>query len=299
MILLMLVKRAVYYVLAAGPFLLIGLIAINSRMNTNHWEFVEYGRETTTRIHAYARPVTLVRQTVVKGKATSPEALRQTIDAWLESSRKGELKDIVPPTTYSEGTTPIYDQVVRAKQTLVDTALRHGHVLQSQGKARDAAYFYADVLELADIAKYSEFSSLTESATYQVSTLRRIAQLAPQLDADVRAGILERIDALDPGTERSLIHIVDRLSVAYSHDVQRDGRSAALIEAARDSRRLASNEDPLIARINGWEKLSNGDPALVSLSGRSRVAYSQHVRYQAQLAETRAALELGPEPSLD
>ncbi len=298
MILLMLVRRVVYYVLAAGPFLLIGLIAINSRLNVHHWEFIEYGPETTTRIEAYSRPVQLVRRTIVKGRPVSTADLQATIDAWLDLGRKGELKDIYPPTTQFEGSSVVYDQIVTAKQALVDNSLRYGHTLQRDGKTREAAYVYADVLELAEIAKYSELSSLCESATYQASTLKRLALLAVELEPTDRAAILGRIAKLDTSPDRSLIHVIDRLSVTYSLDLQREGRSAAPIEAARDSQRLASNADPLEARITAWEQISSSDRSLISLTGRSRIALAQEARFRAQLASARKALDVvGLDPS--
>jgi hypothetical protein len=286
----MLVKRIVYYVLAAGPFLLIGLIAINSRLNANHWEFVEYGPETTLRIEAYSRPVEMVRNAIVKGRPVSTEELRKTIDAWLEGSRRGDLRDIYPPTTQVDGSAVIYDQIVRAKQTLVDNALRYGHVLQSQGRTREAALVYADVFELADVGKYSELSALCESATYQSSTLKRIAQLAGSLSAEDRSAILARLSSLDRSPERTLSQIVDRLCVTYARDLERQGRSAAPIEAARDHQRLASNEDPLESRIKIWERISSSDQLLTPLSSRSRIALAQETRYESQLATAVAAL---------
>ncbi len=295
----MLVKRAVYYVLAAGPFLLLGFIAINSRMSSNHWEFVEYGPETTKRIEAYVGPVTISRQAIFKGRVTSPDALRQAIDAWITASRAGALKDITPATTLSEGSTPVYEQILDARRDLAEVTLRQANLVRNEGRLREAAYLYADVLEIANVAKYSEFSSLSDAAAYQIAALNRLSEIASELDRESRIEIIARIESLDSDPDRSLIHIVDTLSVAYSRDLLREGRASTTIEAAREQRRLASNEDPLLARIEGWQQMALTDRTLISMYGRCGTAYRQQSRYHALVEETCAEFEYGLEASSD
>ena len=63
--------------------------------------------------------------------------------------------------------------------------------------------------------------------------------------------------------------------------------------------KLASNENPLRSRIEGFQQLSLADRSLNSLFGRSRVAYTQQLRYERQVAETCAELEFGLDASLN
>jgi tryptophan 2,3-dioxygenase len=286
MILIVLLKRIVYYVLAAGPFLLVGLIAINSRMNTNHWEFIEYGPETMRRIEAYAGPVAQSREAIHKGRATSREALREALDSWLLPARNGELKDIPPPTALNEGTTSVYSQILDAKQTLLDVAMREGTALAEAGRHRDAAMLYADVLEIADAGKYSEFSSVSEASTYQVASLKRIADLADKLSAADQAAIIARVDRLEGEPGRTLVHVVDRLSAVYAVDLRRQGRSPLPVEASKAREELASNSDPTATSLESWQALSKREDSLLSMYGRSKVAYVQYVRYMAQRSRT-------------
>jgi hypothetical protein len=285
-----LVKKAVYYVLAAGPFLLLGVIAINSRLSSNHWDFVEYGPETSKRIEAYATPVALARAAVVNSSITSGETLRESLDAWLEGGREGMLKDIPPPTTMNDGSTLVYEQILDAKLRLTTAALRRADELALEGQTARAADLYVDVVELGQIAKYSEFASLAEGSTYQVSALIALARIAPRLEEPHRQAIHARLATLDDVPEQSLTNMVDRFSVAYSRDVQRTGKSMAMIEIAHEQQRLASAEDPIQARIEGWQRLSVHDTSLVTLYGRSRSAYIHHLRFVSQIADTMRAL---------
>jgi tryptophan 2,3-dioxygenase len=290
MIFLVLVKRIVYYILAAGPFLLMGFIAINSRMNVNHWEFIEYGPETVRRIEAYAGPVAQTRHSIHKGRPKSPEDLRAALDAWLVPARRGELLDIPPPTALNEGTTSVYDQILQAKQSLLDVAMRQGTMLSTAGKFREAAMLYADVLEIANIAKYSEFASVSESSTYQVASLKRISDLSGKLSREDQAAILARVNKLDGQPGRTLEHVVDRLSAVYAEDLRRQGRSARPVDAIRSRESLASNGDPMATTMENWQTLSRREDSLMTMYGRSKVAYAQHVRYQSQRSLTQATL---------
>lgn len=290
MILIVLLKRIVYYVLAAGPFLLVGFIAINSRMNTNHWEFIEYGPETMRRIEAYAGPVAQSRAAIDKGRAKSPEALRKALDAWIVPARNGELKDIPPPTALNEGTTSVYNQILHAKQTLLDVAMREGTRLTVAGKHREAAMLYADVLEIANVAKYSEFSSVSEASTYQVASLKRITEISDQLSTADLAAIVARVDRLESEPGRTLTHVVDRLSAVYAEDLRRQGRSPRPIDAIKAREKLASNSDPMATSMESWQALSRREDALLSMYGRSKVAYTQYVRYVSQRSQTLATL---------
>lgn len=289
-IILVLVKRIVYYILASGPFLLMGFIAINSRMNVNHWEFIEYGPESTSRIEAYAAPVAMSRQAIDRGLPKSQEALRQALDAWLEASRNGQLKDIPPPTALDEGTTSVYDQILKAKQTLLDVTMREGTKLTAVGRYSEAAMLYADVLEIGDVAKYSEFSSVSESSTYQVASLKRIADLAQHLSPEDHAAILARIDRLEGEPGRSLVHVVDRLAAIYAEDLRRQGRSPRPVEAIKARERLASNNDPTETSLESWQSLSRREDALMSMYGRSKAAFTQQSRYLSQRSQTMATL---------
>lgn len=289
-ILLMLVKKAVYYVLAAGPFLLLGIISINSRMSTNHWDFVEYGPETSERIFAYVVPIERVRATFVGGVPTSRAAHRETIDLWLALDRSGDLRDIPPATTMNDGTSAVYEQVLAERQVLVDATVKWAKSESGAGNYSAAAELLADAIDLANIAKFSEFSSLAESANYQAQALAQLASISPRLSEEQRAMLLKRLEGLEPTSERSLSNLVDRYSIAYSRDLRREGRSTALIEAARDRQKLASTEDPIMSRIEGLQQLSISDRSLISLYGRSRMATIHHARFEKQLEMTRLAL---------
>jgi hypothetical protein len=290
MIVLMLVKKAVYYVLAAGPFLLLGMIAINSRYAVHDWDFVEYGPETTARIEAYIEPVKASRAAFHDGRAKSSEAVRSAVGAWLEAGRHGALHDIPPASALDEGTSVIYGQILDAKQELVEASLLEANRLASSGRWDAAATLYVDVVELGNIAKYSEFESLTRASTLQIEALAGLASVTARLDSDTRQALASRLGRQAPAPDKAVTHMVDRFAMAYGQDLRRSGKSTVRLEAARHQQRTASTEDPMAAKFEGWQELTATDRSLYSLYGRSRVAYVHHLRFKKQFEITLGVL---------
>jgi hypothetical protein len=286
MILLAMVKRAVYYALASGPFLLLGMIVINSRLRVNDWQFVEYGSETSSRIHAYAGPVSQVRQRIAYGKSYTADDLRSVIALWLDAYARGDLQDVQPATTIEYGMTPVYQQILDAKQILVSAAIRQGDQLRSEGEHGEAAEFYVSAAELANVGKYSEFLSITEGAIYQIASIERLVAISPELDAAKCAEIAARIDLLDDDTARTLAHTTSRAAAIYQADLNRRGERASILEAARESGAMVTAEgDPVVGRIELWRATGLSDGTRMPLFGRSRMA----LLHERQYAETLEA----------
>lgn len=290
MILIMLVKKVVYQLMAAGPILLLGMIAVNSRAKVDTWQFIEYGPETSARLFAYATPIREVRSRFVYKDDYDEQDIHETIDIWLKGYRNGDLQDIFPATTMFEGSTSAYQQVVAARHKLVYRAREQAELYFEEGEYEMAAELFTDILEVANIAKYGEFAILADSANTQAAALNRLIELSPKLTEDQRARITKRISRLDD-PKRSLAHIISRISAAYRIDLTRQGRSTAVIEAARANQTLASADDLDQLRIEEWRHMSTADRALIPLYARSRMAYLNTKEYDATLVLTLEAMK--------
>ena len=290
MILVPMVKRAVYYFLATGPFLLLGMIAINSRLRVNDWQFVEYGRETSARIHAYAGPVKQVRERITFGNSYTEEDLRNVLALWLDGFASGELQDVQPATTIDFGMTSVYQQILDAKLTLASATIRHGDYLRSRGEYGAAAEFYLSAAELSNVGKYSEFLSITDGAITQTACIERLVAISTELDAFQRLEATARISMLDDDTGRSIAHTASRAAAVYQADLQRRGETATNIEAGRVSGALANaSDDPVLARIEKWRTTGLSDGSRMPLFGQSRLAYIHERQFEETL---QAALGL-------
>jgi len=283
------IRKAILYLLASGPLLLLGMISINSRLNRGQWDFVEYSPEATVRITAYVKPIIASRGHFQSGEHRDCAQRCPGVDAWLSASRSGELKDIHPPTAAYADSSHLYDQILREKTVVVGHALKLAKRLEAAGHHYAAASSFADVLELSDAAKFSEFGAFVDASTVQLAALERIASIADLLTDQERLGLVARIDSL-ASPDRSLAHTVDKLSTVYRLDQARMNKSTTTFEAARDGRRLASSTDPMKDKIEFWQTLIGSDASALTLYAQSQLAYIQNVKFGTALAQTKAAL---------
>ncbi len=290
---LMLVKKAILQLMAAGPILLLGMIAINSRLHESTWEFIEYGPATSARVSAYMEPVRAVREHLVWKQDADDSDVRYVIAVWLEAYRNGELLDIYPATTVSEGFPGVYQQILSARQNLIQRAKLAARQSESEGDVVAAAHLYTDVLELANIGKYSEFGALSRSSVIQTDVLLKLIELSPKLPDLQQQEILARIDMLNQ-PNRSITHTVNRLSAVYRADLAREGRSMAIIEVVRDSPTLASAEDTDLLKIDEWRQLSNIDGSLTPLYTSSRLAHYHQTKFREAKAKAADVLNAIP-----
>lgn len=290
MIFLMLVKKFIYQLMAAGPILLLGLIAIHSRAKFDAWQFTEYGPDTSSRIYAYIDPIKAVRNRFVYKDEYDAQEVHEAIEIWLAEYRAGKLQDIYPVTTVLEGQTGVYQQIVTARHRLLYRARDQADIYFRDEEYVKAAELFTDIIEVANIAKFGEFSILAESSGTQSDALLRLVELSPFLSPEHRDSISERINQLDDPS-RSLTHTVSRISTVYRFDLLQQGRSTAIIEAARSNHSLASAENLDSMRIEEWRLMSTVDRALIPLYARSRMAYLNQQKFDSTRALALSALQ--------
>lgn len=289
----MLVKKAVLQFMAAGPFLLLGMISINSRFSESTWEFIEYGPATSARVSAYIEPVRAVREHLVWKKDANESDVRHVVGLWLEAYRNGELLDIYPATTAFDGSPGVYDQIQAARQKLIDRVKLAAKKHESEGDMATAAFLYADILELANIAKYSEFGALSMSSVVQTDVLHKLTELSSELSESQHEELLSKMTALHQ-PDRSLAHTMNRVSVVFRADLAREGRPTAIIEAARSSRTLASTTELEQLMIDEWRQLSNMDRSFAPLYVQSRLAQYNQGKFIEAVKQAVRALSAGP-----
>lgn len=283
------VRKAVLYVLAAGPVLLIGLIAINSRYNESHWEFVEYSPEATSRISAYVGPIKASRAHFASAEHKRCTSRCLAVDAWLAAKWSGQLKDVYPPTASYEDVSVVYGQLMAEKSEVVHEALRVADRLESQGFHPEAVFAYADVLDLADTGKFSEFGSLIDAASVQITVLNRIEKLTGTLSEDDTAHLMERLSVLDT-SNRTLGVTIDRMTNAYRLDKRRQGFYSTTFQAAQVGGLLVSASDPYKDKIDSLQELVQTDLSAGTLTTQSQLAYFQNKRFLETLNKVRETL---------
>ena len=291
---LVLVKKAVLQFMASGPILLLGVIAINSRFSESTWEFIEYGPATSVRVSAYIEPVKAVRERLVWNADADESDVRYVVGLWLDAYRNGELLDIFPATTADESSLGVYYQIQAARQELIYRAKKAARKRESEGEIVIAAYLYTDILELANIGKYSEFGALSSSSIVQADVLHKLIELSPELTESQHEDIVSRISGLQQ-PNRSIAHTMSRVSVVYRADLARQGKPTAIIAAARSSRTHASAADRDLFRIDEWRQLSDADSSFAPLYTLSRLAHYQQVKFIEANEQAISALTAEPD----
>ncbi len=283
------VRKTVLYVLASGPILLLGLIAINSRYKVNGWEFIEYSPETSARIETYVGPITASRAHFRSDEHKRCSASCPGVDTWLAAKWSGLLKDVHPPTSFVDDNSTIYWQIIKEKNHVMSEANKIALRLEEKGFKSEAAFAYMDMLDIADVAKYSEFGSLIESSVSQVSTLEKIRRLVPSLSDEDRAHLIERMTALD-SPARSLSVTADKMAGAYRMDQSRSRHYTVTYEAAQTGSLLASAGDEGKDRIDSLQRMIGTDASALALYSQSQLAYIQERRFSSALQNLRVAL---------
>ncbi|HXH60686.1 MAG TPA: hypothetical protein VNI20_04950, partial [Fimbriimonadaceae bacterium] len=200
---------------------------------------------------------------------------------------------IPPATTTMEIDSGVYKQVMDARTYLLGRAKRHADELAKAGEYDRAAEAYMDAIELGYIAKYSEFGIMTESAAKQSRFVIGIEKILPHVSEEGRQDILARLNRLDLG-QKSFAYVVDHYAGAYQKDLHRLGQPNSLIEAARDTKYVASAATDDQVRIDRWEAVTLADRDLLPLFGSGRVAQTSERDYVARLSTLIHDLQPAP-----
>ncbi len=286
---LMVFKKAVLNLLVVGPFLLLGLIGLNARMNRAAWSFVEYGPVTSNKIYAYIEPI-IIASLASRHGATEAEVL-DALGVWTEGLRSGYLNDVPPASAELDGISGAYQQILASKHMLLASAEKIALSREKDGDFVGAAEIYSMIIEIGDVAKYSEFSSFTIGSVDQAKALRSIARIAPKLTVEERKQVALSLRPLT-NPRLTFLDVIENISAAYQTDRARAGEPMLSIVVSNRSHLLASNQDSIDERLAEWQRLSISDPDLISLYGKSRIAYLQHVQVSEATMIALAALDL-------
>lgn len=287
-IILMVMRKAVLNLLAAGPFLLLGLIGLNSRMDRTDWQFVEYGPTTSAKIYAYVGPIRAA--TYASQVSASEWEIEYIVDYWIDEAQDGRLTDILPASAQLDAVSGPYQEILDSKRTLAIAAQKVAKAMEHRGDINGAVRIHAKILELGEIAKYGEFTSYTSAAVEQSEALRNIARLAPRLDEAERQQLSRAVSALK-WPQKSFSTVIGHITVAYQRDRTRAGDDPIPLVVLSGDELMASSQSRLEEQLEDWQRLSVSDPELISLFGKSRVAYLHDRQLKEAVMVALAALD--------
>lgn len=286
---LMVFRKAVLNLMVAGPFMVLALLGLNARLDRGKWQFVEYGPATSRLVYAYIGPIQAA------SFVTSPEAegddVLLVLDYWIGSAEDGRLKDIPPASAELDGGSGAYQEIIRTKRRLIESAMRVAQDRENNGDFIGAARVYAKIVQAGDIAKFGEFAAFTSGSAQQSEALRSIAKVATHLEPLEKAEITSALRVVTH-PRGSFIDVINNIATAYRHDQSRMGEEpiSTLVTAKQDG--IASMDERTDQRLLDWQQVAKRDPDLASLYGMSRVAYLQNKQLKETSMVALSALDL-------
>lgn len=263
---------------------MLALIALHARTTVHTWEHSEYGPEQHKRILAFTEPVRAVKNLPPNASLADVQAAAQI---WIEQPEDSILGDILPPCVEANGERRIVDEIVAARDTLAQRLSLHAERLAAEGQYGDSAKLQVQIMQLADVAKYSTFSTVASSARTQLHSADRITALAAKISESERveiahAALSVRSDA------RPANRLLNRLRALHITQSVRSGDLPIAAQTNRAFDHLASLTNP-----ESMEAASTQDDWIEFVSGKGEVAYlrSQTKVAMAHEAEFQTAIQ--------
>jgi hypothetical protein len=281
-------STTLWALMAAAPVLFLGLLAIVGRTQVNTWQFEEIGEEEGAKLTAYTQVVAEAR--IAARPKTEADRVEEIALGWIQGRKAGTLQDILPGSTADQGDQGIKGEIVRARQEVVMRLVQDAHRDVVSGLPRQAARRLALAASVSDTLKYSGYHSMTMGAVAQMTALRGLNTLLPQLSQDEKeatVAILSDIRTPEAPAEE----INDQLSrLQIRRDALYETSFASLrgyhlpnslaVSTFRTS--LPGQQD-----VRGLELLSEG----ITLSQELLVALRSEAAFQRELKRLLTALD--------
>lgn len=195
------VRKLVYEIMVAAPFLLLAIIAVRSRLNVDPYMPVDNTPELEARVSAYIQPV---RNVVSLGNnppgKLNADSVRRISHEWVEAYREGQLKPLTPGYFGESVREGIKGQVFAAKERLILSMIELAHAEAEVGNRGQSLQDLMTAYRLCQIAKFSDFMAVVDAARRQGTILAVMTPLIPAADADMRKEIAALAEP-HPGNE--------------------------------------------------------------------------------------------------
>jgi len=207
-------KKIMYMVLAASPIAFLGLIAVNARAAYFDWRPAEYGERLHQDWLAYAVPIRASHRLISLSPQQKVEHSEEAADAWLTAARSGELRTIPAVDLDDLNHEGARGELMLCRNVVIFQTLESAEIHRAKGNLKRAYEQYVDVIELAQINKYSTPTAVVESSRLQANTARKAAALIDRLAGEFVAPTSARLQPLlqDPNPTR---HVLARMQVLY------------------------------------------------------------------------------------
>lgn len=200
-----------YTVLAAGPVLFLGWIAVTARTAFFEWHPAEYGNTIHKDWLAYTEPVRKVPLEVEP--SSHPDWLKDATALWLRDYRAGRLRNIPIADITDLASDGPRGELMTARNLVIVHNIQVASQAERAGDYKRAIETSLDVMELAQINKYSTPIAIYESSRVQTLTLEKLNRLLPLSPESWDLTVL-RLSKVAPKADR-FRHVLSRIQMMY------------------------------------------------------------------------------------
>lgn len=196
-------RKLMNELLVAGPFLMLAIISIKSRTHFDPWEAPRNPPDVEARIDAYVEPMRLAKPVLdmPPGKDRS-EVLVRVASHWVELHGEGVLKPLPLCSHVDSLRDGVKGQVVTAKNAMVSDLIVLAGTEADRGDTSLAARYGLLAFRLAEVLKYSDFSTVYDTVRGQLRVLRLCEELWPSMSDTDRAAVIETVSGSTQDTHQ-------------------------------------------------------------------------------------------------
>jgi hypothetical protein len=210
--------------MASAPVLLLGVMGIVGRTQINTWEFESYSPKENLALLAYQQPMAVASsiRTIDPNEPRFKKSVDQAVSYWLDGQERGDLVDVLPGSIEDQGSSGAKSQIIEARQILINGLHLKASLAHDKGSSFEYCQAHAQIVAVADIAKYSGVTTIQQSALVQIGSLRRIANEWQSLTPEQHGTLKEILQGpkrttlpVQPLAER-LSHLAIRRKMAFN-----------------------------------------------------------------------------------
>lgn len=205
-------SRGLATFMVASPLVAILIIGVNARREPVLYRTQGYPEAQNARVGAFVEPVRQVRQALAR-RAGSVQTAGAIWCARFSAGELGDLPRLLADDDFSRG---VKAQIMAVRNDLFLRVFDEAHEARRGREPERAAAAFVLAAEIATTLKYSDLDTVRESAVRQVSALKRLCELWPNVSQNRRAELRPRLLALMPtvGARRRWARLAERETLA-------------------------------------------------------------------------------------
>jgi hypothetical protein len=222
--------------LVAGPFLMLAIMAIKSRTYFDPWESPHNNAEVEARVDAFVGPMKAASKL---GDYTDASQLRTVAQLWVDDAAPGKLKPLSLCTVVDSMRDGVKGQIVTTKNHMTSTLEELSQVELAQGNRKQALSDSLLAYRLAEVIKYSDFSTVYDTVRGQMHALKTLKECIPGASASERREVATVV--LSSGFDaKPLNRILLQTRTNYAECLRAQGRRSLPIEDTQQFAQVGS-----------------------------------------------------------